>query len=95
MISLVFEIPAIVRRYLWHPSFGPVALKRNESLISAIYFSFLLQAKYEAVSQEKNELLQVTKELQMKIKALEEKQAEILQRTSVNAHLTQLWLIGC
>jgi len=63
--------------------------------VSAIYFSFLFQAKYEAVSQEKNELLQVTKELQMKIKALEEKQAEILQRTSVNTHLTQLWLIGC
>jgi len=54
----------------------------------------LLQAKYEAVSQEKNKLLQVTKELQMKIKALEEKQAEILQRTSVNTHLAQLWSNG-
>lgn len=49
----------------------------------------MLQAKYEAVAQENNKLLQVTKELQMKIKALEEKQAEILLRTSVSTNFTQ------
>lgn len=60
-----------------------------------VWYNFfsLLQAKYEAVAQEKNKLLQVTKELQMKTKALEEKQAEILLRTSVSTNSTQFMII--
>ncbi|KAJ7376235.1 hypothetical protein OS493_035896 [Desmophyllum pertusum] len=40
------------------------------------------KAKYEAMFREKSKLLQATKEMHMKIKTLEEKQAEILHHTS-------------
>jgi len=40
------------------------------------------KAKYEATLREKNKLLQVTKDLQTKIKALQERQTEILRQSS-------------
>ena len=47
----------------------------------------VLQAKYETTLQEKNKLLQVIKDLQIKIKTLHEKQADILQHSSVKKNL--------
>ena len=51
---------------------------------SYIVFVFSLQAKYEAMLREKNKLLQATKDLQVKIKTLQEKQSEILISSPVN-----------
>ena len=44
----------------------------------------VLQAKYEATLIENNKLLEVTKDLELKIRNLQEKQTEILKQSLVN-----------